>query len=46
MEKPTWGQCMYAVPEGSNRTESEGRFTWANNTCEHFKVRESIPAAR
>ena len=46
MEKPTWGHCLYGVHEGGDCTEAEGRFTWANKTCEHFKVREGVSVFR
>jgi hypothetical protein len=37
---------MYAVREEGHNAESEGRFTWANKTCEHFEVREGVSVFR
>jgi len=44
MEKPTWGHCMWSVPEGKDETERQGRFAWAEAVCEHFASRRTATA--
>jgi hypothetical protein len=46
MEKPTWGHCLWGVPEAEQGDPlALGRFIWADDSCEHFQARRRAAAA-
>ena len=44
VEKPTWGHCMWAASGDKAEDDPQGRFTWADATCEHFTARRAVAA--
>jgi len=41
VRKPTWGYCTRPVGgcDGASEGKAQARFTWADNTCDDFKLR-------
>ncbi len=41
VRKPAWGYCTRAVSdcESDNEKKARGRFTWADNICDDFRLR-------
>ena len=43
IEKPTWGHCMWSGHK--NRSgQGTGLFTWADDSCVNYRVRQEEPA--
>ena len=43
-DKPTWGHCTWPTDDAEDTVGPDGRFTWADDTCEHYEARQQIIA--
>ena len=43
-DQPIWGHCTWPVQDDEEYTSPNGRFTWTDDTCEHFTARHEVIA--
>jgi hypothetical protein len=46
IEKPTWGHCMWAGFKTRSSKRTNGLFTWADDACGNYCVKQPEPARR
>ena len=43
-DQPIWGHCTRPTPPDDEEAGPKGRFTWTDDTCEHFRARQEVTA--
>ena len=43
-DQPIWGHCTWPAPDDDEKAGPNGRFTWTDDTCEHFRARQEVTA--